>query len=151
MRKLTIAALLAGQLLAAAQPATAAALTEHRTKQMGAFAGLRLRVPLDGNARPRQVRAGLTVAPTMHTSNGDGETRIRFGEGVEYGLRSGGPLALAIAGQDLAPSRLGAAQDEDEDEDEGGVPTWALIAGGVVVAAGIGVAVFAHLMNESSE
>ena len=98
MKKSIIAALIAGQLLTAAQPAFAAGLTGSPTQQMGAFAGFRLRVPLDGNAQQRQIRAGLTLAPTMHSRMIGGESRLRIGEGLELGMAGGGPARLSLAG-----------------------------------------------------
>ena len=98
MKKLMIMALLGSQLMTVAQPAFAAELTENRTQQMGAFAGLRLRVPLDGNLQQRQVRAGLAVAPLMHSRAMNGETRLRIGEGVELGITGREPVQLSLAG-----------------------------------------------------
>ena len=141
MKKLTIAALMAGQMLAAAQPAFAADLTEVRTQQMGAFAGFRLRVPLDGNDQQRQIRAGLALAPTMHGS------RLRIGEGVELGVSGGEPLRLSIAGTPV--SRL-ARGPSGPGERRLGVSTvgWVAIGVGTVVAVlGVGYLVFEDLID----
>ena len=97
MRRLVIAALLAGQIPAAA-PVGAADFAEARQQQAGAFAGLRLRVPLDGAERQRSIRAGLTLAPAMHSQTAAGEARIRIGEGFELGAIGREPLHLSIAG-----------------------------------------------------
>lgn len=112
MKKLTIAALLAGQALTAAQPAFAAEYTAAPEQKAGAFAGFRLRLPLDGPQR-RQVRAGLAIAPTLAVRGGGGEIRTRIGEGLEYGYRTNRPLSFSIAGADLNGRRLGAAQGEE--------------------------------------
>ena len=129
MKRLTIAALLAAQ-VAAAIPASAAELAEARTQQTGAFAGFRMRVPLDGAVHERRLRAGLTVAPTLHSRTSAGESQLRFGEGLELGLVGRQPLRLTLAGQDLR--RLGAQEgDQDEDEDGGGPSTLGWIAIGV--------------------
>ena len=146
MKKLTIATLLAGQLSAAATPAMGAELDRHAAPQMGAFGGVRVRLPLDGDRRDRQLRAGLAVAPTVLSRTGDGETRLRIGEGLEFGIRGREPARLSLAGQDLR--RLAV---QGEDEDDGGIPTWALIAGGVVVVLGVGWLVFEDAMNDASE
>jgi hypothetical protein len=146
MKKLMIAALLAGQLLPAAAPAAAAELDRHTAPQMGAFGGLRLRLPLDGDRRDRQLQAGLAIAPTTHSRTADGETRLRIGDGLEFGVRGREPARLSLAGQDVR--RLGVQGEEDED---GGVPTWALVAGGVVLVLGAGLLVFDALMDASSE
>lgn len=116
MKKLTMAALVAGQLSIAAQPALAADLTENRSQQMGAFAGFRMRVPLDGNSRQRQVRAGLAVAPSMHSHAMNGPSQLAIGEGLELGIVGHRPVRLMLAGQDLR--RLGAAQDSEGEERE---------------------------------
>ena len=150
MRKLIIAAFLAGQVLTVSQPALAADLAEAEQPRMGAFGGLRVRVPLGGDPQQRQVRAGLTVAPTLHGANMTGERPLRIGEGVELGFRGERPLSLTVAGMDAGSRRLGADQDDDDGEDDG-VPTWAWVAGGVVVVLGLGLFAFTEAMNASSE
>ena len=107
---------------------------------MGAFGGVRVRVPLGGNPRQRQIRAGLTVAPTLQGAGMESQRPLRIGEGVELGFRSGrSDDHFPVAGMDVRGSRLGAGQDqetEEEAEDEGGGgPAWWLIVGGVVVVA----------------
>ncbi len=146
MKKLMIAALLGGQLLTAAMPAAGAELDRHAAPQMGAFGGLRVRLQLDGDRSRRQLRAGLAVAPTTHSRTADGETRLRIGEGPEFGIRGRGPARLSFAGQGIG--RLGAQGEEDED---GGVPTWAIVAGAVVVVLGAGLVAFSAAMDASSE
>jgi hypothetical protein len=112
---------------------------------MGAFGGVRVRLPLDGDPRHRQLRAGLTVAPAIHSRTADGATRLRIGEGFEFGVRGREPARLSLAGQDVR--RLGVQGEEDD----GGVPTWALVAGAVVIVLGAGLLVFTEAMNASSE
>jgi len=146
MKKLMIGALVGAQLLTTAPPAVAAELETVSDQRMGAFGGLRVRLPLDGDARQRRVRAGLAVAPAMHTRMLDGETRLRIGEGVELGLRGREPLRLSIAGQDVR--RLGAQQGQGDDEGDG-IPTGAWIAGGIVLVA-IGAVVFAAITLDNA-
>ena len=142
MKPIVLGALVAAQILSCAQPASAADLTEQRNQQMGAFAGLRLRVPLDGDARQRQLRAGLAVAPAMHSRTMGGESRLRIGEGLELGIVGRAPVRLSLAGQDVR--RLGAAQqgESDEDGERRGPSTVAWVAIGVaalvVVTATVG-------------
>ena len=128
----TIAALVAGQLLATAQPAFAAELTETRSQQMGAFAGFRMRVPLDGRAGERQVRAGLTVAPTLHSRTDDGEVRMRIGEGLELGVTGGAPVRLSLGGTPVSRLVHGPAGPDGR---RAGVSTvgWIAIGVGTVV------------------
>ena len=133
MRKLVIASLLAGQILTAA-PVGAADFAESRQQQAGAFAGLRLRVPLDGEARQRSIRAGLTLAPTMHSRTAGGESQMRIGEGLELGINGRRPVQLSIGGTPvnrLAQGRTG------PDGRRLGVSTlgWVAIGAGVVVVA----------------
>ena len=139
MKSLMIMALLGGQLAVAAQPALAAEFADARSQEMGAFGGVRLRVPLDGNVQQRRVRAGLTLAPVLHSRTANGEVRMRMGEGLELGVVGRAPVRLAIGGQDVR--RLGAAQgDEEEDRDDGpGTVGWIALgfAGLVLVGAGI--------------
>ena len=133
MRKMTIAALLAAQILGAAQPAFAADFASGQEQRVGGFAGFRLRIALDGPER-RQVRAGLALAPTLGIRDFRGATRSRIGEGVEFGYRSGRPLALSIAGRELNGRRLGAAQDEEHHDT---VPRVALAVAGVALTLGL--------------
>jgi hypothetical protein len=141
MKRLAIAALAAGQLLASAPPAVAAELSDGRTQEMGAFGGVRLRVPLDGRTGDRQIRAGLAVAPTLQVRDISGASRTRIGEGLELGFNGDDRLRLSLAGQDV--SRLGAAQDnENEEDDRGGGPStlgWVAIGVGVVAVSVAGL------------
>ena len=134
MKTMTIAALLAAQLMIAAPPAAAAELADGRTQEMGAFGGVRVRVPLDGNARQRQVRAGLMLAPTMHSRTPSGETRMRIGEGLEVGRADDEPVRLSIGGTPV--SRL-AEGPTGPDGRRLGVSTvgWIAIGAGVLVPA----------------
>jgi hypothetical protein len=145
MKKLMIAALIGAQLLASAPPALAAQPDSVRDQQAGAFGGLRVRLPLGGDRRERQLRAGLTLAPTLNSRLADGESRLRIGEGVEFGLRGREPMRLSIAGQDVR--RLGARQAGDGDD---GIPTGAWIAGGIVLVTLAGV-VFIGVALENAD
>jgi hypothetical protein len=136
--------LLAGQLLAAAEPVMAAELTGDGDQRMGAFGGLRVRLPLGGQASERQLRAGLTLAPVLHDRLAGGEPRLRIGEGLELGLRGRAPMRLSIAGQDVR--RLAAR----ESGDDGGIPTGALIAGGLVLVA-LGSVIFVAVALENAD
>lgn len=101
MKKLMMAALVAGQLATAATPAAAADLVDTRSDtvmQPGGFAGARLRIALDG-APPERVRAGVTIAPTRHDVRGDGSATLRIGEGLEYGVSERRAPGFSFAGQ----------------------------------------------------
>lgn len=106
MKKPVIAALVAGQLFGFAPPAMAADLAGLQEQRAGAFGGLRLRVPLDGGPRQRQLRAGFALAPTLQSRAGDGAVRTRIGEGLELGFSPNRAPALTLAGTRI--DRLGA-------------------------------------------
>jgi hypothetical protein len=133
MKKLTIAALVAAQLLGSTQPALAADLAEARTQEAGMFAGFRLRVPLAGEQNRQPVRAGLALAPTVQSRamNG-GEVRTRFGEGLELGFNGRQPVALSFAGTPVSRLAQGPA---GPDGHKAGVSTLGWVAIGVGVVA----------------
>ncbi|MGZ8312548.1 MAG: hypothetical protein ACXWUX_12285 [Allosphingosinicella sp.] len=140
MKRLMIAALLGGQLATVAQPALAAELDEVRTQQMGVFGGVRVRVPLDGAARQRPIRAGLTVAPALQSRGLQGDTRTRIGEGAELGIAGNEPVRLSIAGTPV--SRLARGGD-GPDGPRAGVSDLGWVAISVGVIAVTVVALFA--------
>jgi hypothetical protein len=146
MKRLVIAALVSTQMLAATQPVSAADFVSTETQRPGAFAGLRLRVPLGGDPRQRQLRAGLTLAPTVHSRAIDGATRARIGEGLELGFARNGRPALSLAGMRL--DRLGADQDTPEraeTPDEQQQRVGRTILKGAAVVAIVGAAVVGGL------
>ena len=147
MKKLTIAALLGGQLLAAAQPSVAAELTEQRTREMGAFAGLRVRMPLDGTAQQRQLRAGLTLAPTMHSRSINGESRMRIGEGLEVGLAGDQPARLSLGGTPVSQLAQGPVGPDGRRLNASTGQWVAIGVGGVVVLLGVAYLVFSEMMD----
>ena len=133
MKTLTMTAVLAAQLLVVARPAMAAELAETRTQQMGAFGGVRLRVPLDGGAAAdRRIRAGLTVAPTLHSRDLRGNSQMRMGEGLELGFNGDDRVRLALAGTPVSRIAQGPAGPDGR---RMGVSTVGWIAIGVGVAA----------------
>jgi hypothetical protein len=143
MKRLTLTALVAGQLTIAAQPGFAADLTEARTQQAGGFAGLRLRMPLDGRAGDRQVRAGLTLAPVLQARTLAGETHTRMGEGLELGFVGREPASFSVAGTPI--SRL-AEGPVGPDGRRLGVSTvgWIAIGVGAAVLLTVGFGYFVH-------
>ncbi|HWT12985.1 MAG TPA: hypothetical protein VN231_09550 [Allosphingosinicella sp.] len=140
MKRLLIAALLAAHVPAAGQPVPAAEFTSAQDSGAGAFAGLRVRVPLGGDRAERRVRAGLMVAPTLHSRRADGSSRTRIGEGLELGLRQDRPLELTLAGTRV--DRLGMAPNGTApDGRRAGVSTlgWVAIGVGAVLVVGLTV------------
>jgi hypothetical protein len=151
MKQVLIASLLAAQVMTT--PAFAASLEDHPAaaqSRSGAFAGARIRIGFGGRDHGK-ARAGLTLAPMSRSATADGVIQRRFAEGIEYGFRGNERAQLSIAGQLIEKRRLGAQDDKDEDDDDGGIPTWALVAGGVVIAAGVGLAIFIDAVNDASE
>jgi hypothetical protein len=134
MKSLTMAALVAAQLSFAAQPAFAADLGDERgtvSARQGAFAGARLRIPLDG-AKARKAQAGLTVAPIVQGRRADGSIRTRFGEGMELRLSGDAKPQLALAGRPLSQIVEGRSGPDGR---KAGISTIGWVAIGVGVAA----------------
>jgi len=103
MKTVAAAALIAAQLVTVA-PASAAELIDSpgaATTRMGTFAGARASVALGG--KREGARLGIAVAPVQRSQNGRGEARLRFGEGVEFGIAGRQPAALRLAGHRVAP------------------------------------------------
>ena len=104
MKAYIIGAFVAAQLGIAVQPALAADLGDERgaiASRQGAFAGARLRIPLDGT-QARKAQAGLTVAPVTQGRQADGRVTTRFGEGMELRLSGAAKPELAVGGRSLA-------------------------------------------------
>ena len=149
MKKITIAALVAAQ-LASAAPAGAADLIDlagPNATRIGSFAGARLRISLDREPRER-VRAGLTVAPTAQSVRADGVSRLRIGEGVEYGLTDRRGPTLSLGGRpvsELSPGGRG------PDGQRRNVSTlgWVAIGVGVVLVGVVGYGLW--LTNELND
>ena len=145
MKRLTMAALVAAQLMATAQPALAAELSDSRTQQMGAFGGVRLRVPLDGRVGERQVRAGLALAPTLHSRDLRGNSQIRMGEGLELGFNGNDRVRLSLAGTPVSRIAQGPAGPQGP---RAGVSTIGWVAIGVGVAAVAAATWFVIAIND---
>lgn len=150
MKKLTIGALLAAQLLGAAQPISAAPLDNDRIglgeQHRGTFIGARFRVPFGGE-NAGQPRAALSLTAVDHGRQMDGRTRTRFAEGLELGVSPNRPLTLSIGGASFS-RRLAAAQGEEpQPADNRGrqARTGGKILKGLAVVAIIGVAVIGGL------
>jgi len=144
MKKLTIAALVAAQ-LAAAAPAHAADLDgPFVDNRRGAFAGIRLRARTGG--ADGGYRAGLTLAPTSHSRTG-ANSRMTIGEGVELGLAPGTRPVVTLAGQRLDRMSLFGERPEDDRRNMSTIAKVAIVAGVVVV---VGFVAFVHVAREAS-
>jgi len=147
MKKILVAALALTQL---ATPAAAAELirdTGAQERRMGAFAGARFRVSLDREASER-LRAGLTLSPTMHDLRSDGSSRLRIGEGLEFGTSEGRAPALSFAGR---PVRQIVQGSRAPDGDRRNISTVGWVAIGVGVAVAAGALWFFDAMEDASE
>ena len=148
MKKLAIGALVAAQLLGVVRPAAAADLFERDRPQIGAFAGARLRIPLGGGREEQRLRAGLTLAPTMHSRAAGGGMQLRIGEGLDLGVTGREPVRLSLAGTPV--NRLGQS-GTGPDGRRLGVSTLGWIAIGVgatlVVVAGAAALVADHILD----
>jgi len=152
MKKCVLAGLTAAQMIVAAQPAAAATLQEGASVQTGTFAGARIRLSFGGRQQDRELRAGLTLAPTLHTQSISGVTRMRIGEGLELGVTGERPLALSLAGRPVSRLLPGTGKPGD---DKLGLSTGGKAAIGVgvalVVAAGAGYLVLANRCTECDQ
>src|SRR5438128_1642800 len=110
MKKLLIAALIAGQI---ATPAVAQNYSPVRDAETGTFSGLRVRFSFGGSTR-EPVRAGLAFAPTTRTEHLDGRVRTRIGEGLEFGFNGRGPAQFSLAGTPVSRLAQGRAGPNGE-------------------------------------
>lgn len=147
MKTLTMAALMAAQWVTAVPSARAADLADGRTHQAGAFAGLRVRMPLDGDAGQRQLRAGLALAPTMHSRSADGASRMRIGEGLELGLAGDRRAQLSLGGTPVSRLAQGPVGPNGRRLNASTGQWVAIGVGGVVVLLGVAYLVFTEMME----
>ena len=148
MKRSTLAGVLIAQMIVASQPAAAAGLEDTATVRSGTFAGARMRISLGGGPEDGKLRAGLTLAPTLRSQTLSGETRLRFGEGVELGFAGERPLTLSLSGRPV--SRVLPGGNRSEDERRLGVSTAGYVAIGVGVAALVGAFVLYQDLKDGS-
>lgn len=154
MKNTIFAGLVAAQLIAASSPAAAAGFGESPAVQTGTFAGARIRISLGGEQRDRTFRAGLTLAPMLHSQTISGGTRLRVGEGLELGFTGERKLNLSLAGV-RADTVLGLnGRDRIDADRKLGLSTGGKIAIGVsviLVAGGVGYLVLANRCTECDQ
>ncbi len=147
MRKLLIAGLVAGQIVAGAQPVMAAELDGRSPfvdNQRGAFAGVRLRANLGG--KERDVRTSLTVAATAHSRRG-ADSRMAIGDGLELSFSPDkAKPELTLAGRRLDQMNLW-GRPADDKKDLSTLATIGIVAGVVLV---VGAVALVHIANEAS-
>lgn len=145
MKTMIGAALIAAQLMAA--PAIAASLepVETSAARTGAFAGARFRIVLGGRDKAR-AQAGLNIGPVRSAQAMDGRIRTSFGDGVSFGIvgKKAQPQ-LTLAGRTANELRLQA------DGKDSGVPTWAWVAGGVVLVLGAAFIAYGAVGDAATE
>jgi hypothetical protein len=148
MKNYVLAALVAAQTIVASQPA-AARPEETSAVQTGTYAGARIRLSLGGKQQDRKFRAGLTLAPTLRSQTNSGQTRTRFGEGLELGFTGERSLTLSLAGRPV--SHLVPGGSKSEDERRLGISTVGVVAIGAGVALVVGAVLFADAVEDSRE
>ena len=129
MKTLVIALLIAAPV---GSPATATGFGADT--KAGAFAGARFRMALGGKAKPR---VALTVAPMVRAPGDD--TRVRFGEGVAFGLT--GPVRLSLGGR---PMSFAAQRTSIDMKNASGISTLGWVGIGAVALLAIGAIGYAN-------
>ena len=145
MKTLLITALATTQ-LAAARPALATGFTTLAEQQAGAFGGVRVRLPLDGPRSRQRIRAGLTLAPTLHSRTMQGDSRLRIGEGLELGAAGRERVSLSLAGTPV--SRLTEGGRRPDGERLGVSPLGWVAIGTGIVAVGAAVWFYATITDD---
>ncbi len=138
LKKMLVGGLIAAQVFV--PPLAAAELGLRESNRVGAFAGVRMRLPLDGQSSDRQMRAELALAPAVHSRSGEGQGRTRFGDGLSFGIRRDQVPELRLAGTRI--DRLGLAPNGSApDGQRAGVSTlgWVAIGLGATAVVVIGV------------
>ena len=151
MKKHMLVVLVVALSIVATQPAAAAAdLEEMTTVRSGTFTGARIRILLGGPQHEQTIRAGLTIAPTWRSQTIMGETRTRFGEGLELGFLGKHPLAVSLGGRRISSLLLGGRKTEDDKRL--GTSTGGKVAIGLgVVALVAGAVVLGVVISQSDD
>jgi hypothetical protein len=148
MKRTMIGALVAAQIAAVAQPASAAELPGESSlggQQRGTFAGARLRIPLGAEGASR-VRAGLTVAPVVRDRQSDGSLRTRFGSGLELGFAGSDRIQMSFAGTPLSRFAQGGSGPAGR---KAGVSTLGWVGIGVATVAVVVIGAYALCASET--
>ena len=146
MNKILIAALMSA-IMVATTPVKAGEIDGRGPfldNERGAFAGVRLSAELGG--ADRQLRGGLTLAPTSHSRRGTA-SRKAMGEGLEISVSpNGAKPVVTLAGERLDRMNL-FGRPPKEQANLSTLATIAIVAGVVVIVGG---AVFFHMLGEAS-
>ena len=151
MRNWLGAVVIVAHVAVCAAPAHAADLLEEarqRETHTGAFAGARLRVSLGGVRE--STRAGMVVAPSVHVI-ANGASRLRIGEGLEYGVSDRRPAGISLAGRRITDISGVQRQPEGQRRNVSTLGWVAIGAGVVVVAGAVFMGWLIHEANENTE
>jgi hypothetical protein len=158
MRLVVIAALVLAQCpLAPLAAADIDGATAEAHQRIGTFTGARVRIAFGGK-QAGKPRLGLGLSGISQSRSPEGVAVTQYSEGLQIGFAADRRLGLSVGGRTLVSRGL-AAQEEPEAEPEtaekeGGLSTLeivGLVAGGVLVAGGIGLALLVDAMNDASE
>jgi hypothetical protein len=144
----------AAALLLAAQPCLAAELpARDGSRHSGVFAGAFAKLPLGSKATARdEGRVGFRLGAS-HVYRGAhaglGERRIEA-DFVEIGMFGSGRKSLTLGGRQLVGTD-GKLRLADEDGSGGGVSTWVIVGGVVVLALGVGYLVLLDAFDCTDE
>jgi hypothetical protein len=92
----------------------------------------------------------VTLAPTRHDLRGDGSARLRFGEGLEFGLSDRRAPGLSLAGRPVAEIVQGAGGPEGDRRNVSTVG-YVAIGVGVVLVAVVGYGLWLNHEINSNE
>jgi hypothetical protein len=127
------------------EPVLAAEISADQQGRVGVFGGLRVNLTLGRRTSDGRARAGLALAPTMRGRTVSGETRLRIGEGVQFGMAERGRAELTFGGTRI--DRLGIAPNgRAPNGPRAGVSTlgWVGIGAGVVLVGMLGYGIWLH-------
>jgi hypothetical protein len=127
------------------EPVLAAELVSEQQGRVGVFGGVRVNLTLGGRTADGRARAGLALAPTTRGRTASGATRMRIGEGIQFGLAERGRAELTFGGTRV--DRLGIAPGRQAPNGpRAGVSTlgWVGIGAGVVLVGIIGYGIWLH-------
>lgn len=149
MKSAIISVLIASQIAVAATPATAASIEDSQMagqRNIGGFAGARIRMPLGSSEKKPHI--GLALTSTQR--NGPTGT-LRFSQGFEMGVSGEGKAGFSIAGQQLGakPPAFVSRPGEAPKGQKAGVSTmgWVLIGVGTLAVLAVGAMVICQETN----
>lgn len=116
----------------------------------GTFIGTRIKVPL-GASRTARPHAELAFAPTLTRTTAQGMAQTRIGEGLALNFGSSAKPTLTLAGVRADSAFQPRRQSTDPSGRKLGLSTGVVIAGGVLIAAAVGFALFYDAAVDNTE